>query len=71
MERYKVSLIVEVRAGPGAVGISVSSVMVGENYDGDLLADRVVKQFRAAKAGAVQRLAARREAEARQAVLFA
>jgi hypothetical protein len=70
MDHYKVSLIVEVRAGPGAVGVSVSAVMVGEGYDGELLAERVVKQFRAAKAGAVHRLATKREAEARQAVLF-
>ena len=71
MERYKVSLIVEVRAGPGAVGVSVSSVMVGEGYQGDLLADRVVRQFRAAKASMLERLAAKRAAEERQTFLFA
>lgn len=71
MEKYKISVIVEVRAGPGAVGVSVSSVLVGEDYQEDLLAARAVKQYRAAKANLQERLAAKRAANARQAVLFA
>jgi hypothetical protein len=69
-ERYKVNVIVEVRAGPGAVGVSASSVIVGEDYQEDLLAARAVKQFRAAKANMLERLAAKRAADARQAALF-
>jgi hypothetical protein len=70
MERYKVSVIIEVRAGPGAVGVSSSAVTVGEDYQEDLLAARAVKQYRAAKVNMLERQAAKCAENARQAVLF-
>jgi hypothetical protein len=71
--QYKVSVIVEVRplGLAGVVGVSASSAAVGEDYADEQLAARAVKQFRAAKANMRERLADKRAAEARQAVLFA
>jgi hypothetical protein len=72
MNAYKVSLIVEVRPQgiSGCAGVSLSSTIVGENYDGNLLAARAVKQYREARSEADDRMREKREAESKQEQLF-